>query len=201
MTSLGYYRPGTSVLHRLPAGAKLLGLGALIVVMTVVVTSPWRLAAAAAVVAAVLVLGKLSVRTMVGQLRQVIWVVAVIFALQVVLTDWRRALVVCGVLVLSVGLAAAVTLTTRTSDLLAAAQRAMRPLGRFGFPVDQVALALALAIRSIPLMVEIVRQVEEARRARGLRLTPRVVVVPIVVNALRTADGFGEALAARGLDD
>lgn len=201
MTPLGYYRPGTSVLHRLPAGAKLLGLGALIVVMTVVVTSPWRLAAAAAVVAAVLVLGKLSVRTMVGQLRQVIWVVAVIFALQVVLTDWRRALVVCGVLVLSVGLAAAVTLTTRTSDLLAAAQRAMRPLGRFGFPVDQVALALALAIRSIPLMVEIVRQVEEARRARGLRLTPRVVVVPIVVNALRTADGFGEALVARGLDD
>jgi biotin transport system permease protein len=108
--------------------------------------------------------------------------------------------VVCGILLLSVVLAAVVTATTRTTAMLAALTGAMRPLGRTGFPVDQVALALALAIRAIPLMVETVRQVEEARRARGLRFSARIAVAPVVVSALRTADGFAEAMIARGLD-
>ena len=197
---IGEYRAGTSWLHRLPAGVKLLGLGVTIVVMTVVVDTPVRLAAAAAAVLAVLGLARLSPWALLAQLRQVLWVVGFIFVLQVVLTDWRRALVVCGVLLLAVCLAVIVTLTTRTTDMLTAATRAMAPLGRFGFPVPQVAIALALTVRSIPLLVEIIRQVDEARRARGLRISPRTVFAPVIVTALRTADGFSEALIARGLD-
>lgn len=64
----------------------------------------------------------------------------------------------------------------------------------------QVAIALALTVRSIPLLVEIIRQVEEARRARGLRISPRIVFVPVIVGALRAADDFSEALIARGID-
>lgn len=200
MTVLGVYRPGRSPLHRLPAGVKLVALGGLIALMSVVVDTPIHLAVAAAGVAAVLAAAGMGPRTVATQLRPVFWVVVVIFGFQLLFTDWRRALVVCGLLVLSVALAAAVTFSTRTTDMLAAMTRAMRPLGRVGFPVEQVALALALTIRAIPLMVETVRQVDEARRARGLRFSPRVVVAPVVVAALRTADGFADALAARGLD-
>jgi biotin transport system permease protein len=200
MTVLGEYRPGRSWLHRLPAGVKLLGLGALIVTMTVVVNSPARLGVATAAVLVAVATARLSPRVLIGQLRQVFWVVGFIFVLQVLLTDWRRALVVCGVLLLAVCLAALVTLTTRTADMLDAATRAMAPLARFGFPVRQVAIALALTIRSIPLLVEIIRQVEEARRARGLRISPRIVFVPVIVAALRAADDFSEALIARGID-
>lgn len=197
---IGEYRAGSSWLHRLPAGTKLLALGVLIVVMTVLVDTPLRLAAAAAGVLAVAGAAGLAPWVLMAQLRQVLWVVGVIFVLQVVLTDWRRALVVCGVLLLAVCLAVTVTLTTRTADMLAAATRAMGPLARFGFPVRQVAIALALTVRSIPLLVEIIGQVDEARRARGLRISPRTVFAPVIVTALRTADGFGEALIARGLD-
>lgn len=200
MTVLGHYQRGTSVLHRLPAGIKLLGLGVVIALMAVLVDSPARLGVAAGGVVVLVTLARLGPRTMAAQLRPVLWVLVFIFGFQLLVTDWRRALVVCGVLLLSVAVAAVVTSTTRTTDMLAALTRAMRPLSRLGFPVDQVAMALALALRSIPLMVETVRQVEEARRARGLRFSPRIVVAPVVVAALRTADGFAEALIARGLD-
>lgn len=199
MTTLGEYRPGRSWLHRLPAGAKLLGLGASIVTITVLVDTPVRLGVAAAVVMVAVASARLSPRVMIHQLRQVLWIVGFIFVLQVLLTDWQRALVVCGVLLLAVCLAVLVTLTTRTTDMLDAATRAMAPLARFGFPVRQVAIALALTVRSIPLLVEIIRQVDEARRARGLRISARVVV-PVIVAALRAADNFSEALIARGID-
>ncbi|GAA2567114.1 energy-coupling factor transporter transmembrane component T family protein [Mycolicibacterium diernhoferi] len=200
MTVLGDYRPGASWLHRLPAGAKLLGLGLLIIAMTVWVDAPARLGVAAGIVLLGALSARLNVWALIRQLRQVLWVVGFIFALQIVLTDWRRALVVCGVLLLAVSLAAMVTLTTRTTDMLDAATRAMTPLARFGFPVRQVAIALALTIRSIPLLLEIFRQVDEARRARGLRVSPRIVFVPVIVGALKAADDFNEALIARGLD-
>lgn len=197
MTMLGDYRAGTSWLHRMPAGAKLFGLGVLIVAMTVWVDSPVRLAVVAGIVLAAVLSARLNVRALILQLRQVLWVVGFIFVLQVVLTDLHRALVVCGVLV---SLAAMVTLTTRTTDMIDAATRAMKPLARFGFPARQVGIALGLTIRSIPLLVEIIRQVDEARRARGLRVTPRIVFVPVIVGALRAADDLSEALIARGLD-
>jgi biotin transport system permease protein len=200
VTVLGVYRPGRTLLHRVPAGTKLLGLGGLIAVMSVLVDSPLRLGLAGLGVVALFAMARMGPRTVAAQLRPVLWVVAFVFAFQLVFTDWRRAVVVCGILLLSVGLAAVVTATTRTTDMLAALTAAMRPLGRIGFPVEQVALALALAIRAIPLMVETVRHVEEARKARGLRFSPRIVVAPVVVSALRTADGFAEALIARGLD-
>lgn len=200
MTVLGIYQPGTTPLHRLPAGIKLLGLGASIALMTVFVDSPRRLGLAAAGVAVLYAIARIGLRTAAAQLRPVLWVVGFVFGFQLLFTDWRRAVVVCGILLLSVALAAIVTATTRTTDMLSALTGAMRPLRRIGFPVEQVALALALTIRAIPLMVETVRQVEEARRARGLRFSPRIVVAPVVVAALRTADGFAEALIARGLD-
>lgn len=200
MTVLGVYQPGTSVLHRLPAGVKLVGLGALIALMSVLVDSPATLGVAAVGVVAVAATAGMRVKTVVAQLRPVLWVVVFIFVFQLLFTDWRRALVVCGTLLLAVSLAAVVTSSTRTTDMLAAMTRGMRPLARIGFPVEQVALGLALAIRSIPVMIETVRQVEEARRARGLRFSPRIVVAPVVVAALRIADGFAEALIARGLD-
>ena len=109
-------------------------------------------------------------------------------------------MIVCGVLVTSMALATVVTLTTRTTDTLDALTRAMNPLRRFGFPVDHLAMALALTIRAIPLMVEVVREVDEARKARGLRPGPRILVAPIVIAALRTAEGFADTLTARGLD-
>jgi biotin transport system permease protein len=200
MTTLGVYLPGSSLLHRLSAGVKLVGLGAAITLVSLLVDSPAGLGVATVVVLAVVALARIGLKSLAAQLRPVLWVVVFIFGFQLIFTDWHRALVVCGTLLLSVTLAVVVTSSTRTTDMVAALTAGMRPFARIGFPVDQVAVALALAIRSIPLMVETVRQVDEARRARGLRFSPRIAVAPVVISAIRTADAFAEALTARGLD-
>ncbi|MEO9328319.1 energy-coupling factor transporter transmembrane component T family protein [Gordonia aurantiaca] len=200
MNVLGVYRPGNTVLHRLPPGVKFVAMGVIILVMSLTVRTLPALGAATAGVAAIFALGGIGPLEAWRQLRPLLWMLAFIFAFQVVFTDWRRAVVVCGLLALSVALATAVTLTTRTTDMLDAIVRGLSPLGRLGVRTDLVALAMALTIRSIPLMVEVVREVDEARKARGLRPGPRILVAPVVLAALRTADGFADTLTARGLD-
>ncbi|GAA1481725.1 energy-coupling factor transporter transmembrane protein EcfT [Gordonia sinesedis] len=200
MTIPGVYRPGSSPLHRLPPGVKVLALGGAVLALSLTVRTLPALGIATAAVALVYAAAGIGPVTAWRQLRPMVWVLLVIFAFQLIFTDWRRGLVVCGVLALSVALAAVVTLTTRTTDMLDAIGAGLRPLRRVGVATDRVALALALAIRAIPLMVQVVRQVEEARQARGLRPGPRILVAPIVLAALYTADGFADTLTARGLD-
>ncbi|GAC69883.1 energy-coupling factor transporter transmembrane component T family protein [Gordonia soli] len=200
MTVLAAYQPGRSPLHRLPPGVKLLGLAVGVLVVSLAVRGLPTLGLAAAGVVAVYALAGIGPVTALRQLRPLVWILLFVFAFQVVFTDWVRAVVVCGILALSVLLAAVVSLTTRTTDMLDTINRAISPLARLGVRTDLVAIALALTIRAIPLMVEVTRQVDEARRARGLRPGARILVAPIVVAALRTADGFSETLIARGLD-
>ncbi|ANY22915.1 energy-coupling factor transporter transmembrane component T family protein [Gordonia terrae] len=200
MNALGVYRPGNTLVHRLPAGFKFLAMGVLILVLSLTVRSLPALGIATLGVAVIYALAGIGPREAWRQLRPLLWLLLFIFAFQVVFTDWRRAVVICGVLALSVALAAVVSLTTRTTDMLDTIVRALGPLARFGVRVDLIAIALALTIRAIPLMVEVVREVDEARKARGLRPGPRILVAPVVLAALRTADGFADTLTARGLD-
>jgi biotin transport system permease protein len=102
---------------------------------------------------------------------------------------------------LTVAIASLVTLTTRVSEMLDVCQRLLRPFRRFGVDPDRVGLVLALAIRCIPLLVDIVSAVSDARKARGKGFSLRAMAAPAVVRALRSADAMGDALIARGVDD
>ena len=62
-------------------------------------------------------------------------------------------------------------------------------------------LVLALAVRSVPVLVGLAADVRQARAARGAERSVRAFAVPFVIRALRHADRLGEALAARGVDD
>lgn len=98
----------------------------------------------------------------------------------------------------AVALANFVTMTTRLSDMIATVQRLARPLGLFGLSPRQLALAMALVIRFIPVMLERMGQITESWRARSA-LRPRWrVLVPATLAALDDADRAAEALRARG---
>src|SRR5699024_6029456 len=120
---------------------------------------------------------------------------------QVLVAGWARAVVIVGVIVALVLLANLVTLTTRTSDLVDVVVRVAGPLRRVGIDPERVGLALQLAIRAVPLVIDLARRVREAQHARGLTASPRAFAVPLIVGARRRADDLGDALAARGLDD
>ncbi|MFD0777113.1 energy-coupling factor transporter transmembrane component T, partial [Streptomonospora algeriensis] len=114
--------------------------------------------------------------------------------------DWAAAVRVCGQLATAALLAAMVTATTRVSAMLELFERLLRPWARLGANPRRVALVLALTIRCIPLVASAWQTSREAYIARGLRGRPDVMVVPVIVGLLRSADSLGEALTARGID-
>lgn len=197
---IGLYVPGTSVLHRAPAGPKLVVLAAFLLWLGVW-RSPLAVALAAAVVAAAAALSRVGWQRVAAQVRPVVLVTLLVAAAQVWLAGPRTAVVVAGSLLVAVAAAGLVTLTTRTQDLLDALVAALRPLRRLGVDPERIGLLLALTIRSVPVLVALAQEVRDARRARGAERSVRAFAVPLVIRAVRHADRLGEALAARGVDD
>jgi biotin transport system permease protein len=195
------YQPGDSLLHRLPAGPKILLVCALILTASLAIREPRHVLPALALTAGLYALGRIRPRAAWDQVRPVLPMLVAILALQWIVADLDTALRVSGSLLVAVAVAGLVALTTRVSDMLDAVTRAARPLRHVGVSPDRVALVLVLTIRAIPLLARQLRQVTEARKARGLGMSIRALVVPTVLGALTTADQLGDALAARGVDD
>jgi biotin transport system permease protein len=200
MSPLGLFVPGSSVVHRVPAAAKLLvmvGAG----VVSVLLDRPWQVLVALGVVLAGYAVAGLSLRVVAAQLRPLVWLGAVTAVFHLVANGWQRAVVVVGVLAALLLLAALVTLTTRTTDLVDAVVSACRPLRVLRVDPERVGLVIALGIRCVPVVIGLAEEVRDAQRARGLAASPRAFAVPLIVRSLRHADALGEALVARGLDD
>jgi biotin transport system permease protein len=200
VSTLGIYSPGSSFLHRAPAGAKLLVMVA-VGVASVFLDEVWQVVVAVGLVLAGYAVARIPWLTAARQLRPLVWLALFIGAFHVVVNGWARAVVVVGVIAMLVLLAALVTLTTRTTAMVDAVVRVFGPLRRAGVDPERVGLLLALAIRSVPVVVSLAEEVRDAQRARGLTASPRAFAVPLIVRSLRHADALGDALVARGVDD
>jgi biotin transport system permease protein len=194
------YQPGTSLLHRSGAGAKLLGL---LVFSTLLVglQSPVTVLVGLLLVAGLYVIAGFGVRILVEQAWPLRWFVLFLIPFQWWTAGWQAAVVVVGTLVVAVVGAALVSLTTRVTDLLDVITRLLEPTRAIGVDPDRVALLLALTIRAVPVIAATLHEARDARRARGLERSTRALVTPVVVRTIRHADRVGEALAARGIDD
>ncbi|WP_353828823.1 energy-coupling factor transporter transmembrane component T family protein [Agromyces sp. SYSU T0242] len=196
---IGGHHPGDTVAHRMPALAKL-GLLAVAVTATALLGSLTALGIAAGATVALYALARIPVRVAWRQVAPILWVLAFAVPVQWLFAGWEAAASMAVRLLVAVALAGLYTLTTTVTATLDAMQLLLRPFSRWVDP-DRVGLALALAIRCVPLLAELVREVLEARRARGAEGSPMALAVPVIVRTLRTADHLGEALMARGVDD
>ncbi|MGY4857419.1 CbiQ family ECF transporter T component [Cryobacterium sp. AP23] len=201
---IGLYRPGTSLLHRSPA---LLKLAVLMLGMVLVgfVADPLVLAGELVVVVLLYAVAGIPPTAAWPQIGPVLWILVFAVPVQVLVAGgsvagWTTAGLMAGRLVVAVALAALFTLTTTVTAVLEAFQILLHPFRRW-VDTDRVGLLVALTIRCIPLVAEIVREVLDARRARGAQGSVVALAVPVVVRSLYAADAIGEALAARGLDD
>ena len=136
-------------------------------------------------------------RVLWAQFRPLAWVLAVLFAVQALFGDAGQGVAMVLRCAALVSLAALVTLTTRTSEMVAALERALRPLARFGIDPDQISLVISLALRFIPVLGERVTQIREAQRARGLDRNILALAVPLLVHCLAMADAVADAIEAR----
>jgi len=196
---IGAFHPGTSLVHRTPALVKL-GLLAVLVTVVALQSSLVGLGAASVLVVGLLLLARVPFALLWRQVVPILWVLAFAVPVQVIFGGWEAAAVMAVRLVLAVALAAVYTLTTPVTATLDAVQALLRPFRRW-IDADRVGLALALTIRCVPLLAELVREVLEARKARGAEGSILALAVPVIVRALRTAEHLGEALTARGFDD
>lgn len=194
------FLPGTSLVHRAGAGAKLLvlvGAGAALAVWR----SPWQVGLALGLVLLGYAVARLPLRVLLRQVAGLAWVAVPLLAFQWVFASWQTGVGVVGSFVTLVLLAGLVTVTTRTTAMVDVVVRVCGWLRRFGVDPERVGLMLALGIRSVHVVIGLAEEVREAQHARGLRASPRAFAVPLIVRSLRHADRLGEALSARGIDD
>lgn len=196
----GAYVPGDSLVHRARPGVKVLLLAALTLALFVR-PGPVPAAVGAVVVLGAYVVARVPAAVAWEQARPLRWFVAVLFAFQVWASGWLTAAVTCANLVIAVLAASLVTLTTPVQEMLDAAVSAAGRLRRFGVDPERLGLALALTIRSIPVVTRMAEQTREARSARGLDRSIRAFATPLVVRTVRHAQRVGDALVARGVDD
>ncbi|NHI16764.1 energy-coupling factor transporter transmembrane protein EcfT [Microbacterium sp. CBS5P-1] len=195
---IGLYRPGTSALHRAPAGAKVAALAVLAVAATLLVRTPLAGAAALAATLVAFAAGALGVAAWAAQVWAMRWLVVLVAGSQWIFLGPAEAAAGTARVVTVLLLAAVVTMTTPTSEMIDALERALAPLARVGVDPWRVAFVVQLTIAVVPVVGSLWHRVAEARRARGVRLGPRAVVTLLVL-ALRYADEVGDALTARGI--
>ncbi|MGO1384682.1 MAG: CbiQ family ECF transporter T component [Arachnia sp.] len=197
---LGIHVPGDGWLFRTPVGIKYFLL--LVLVTPVLLLVKWPATLAALVVALLLLAtsGILPLRAL--RLGWMMWLIlGALVTFHLVTLNPVAAFVRPGNLLVAILAARMLTLTTSTPDLLDALVVVLRPLGVLGLNPDQVALAVALMIRSIPYLLGSVDDARMAARARGLERNPALLLVPVVISAVAYAERSGEALVARGIGE
>lgn len=192
------YVAGDTWLHRLPAGVKLAVLFMAGVALFLV--HDHFVLGVVAVAGAVLVgASGVSASQVWRQTRGMVLVLVVICLAAAYFDGLPRAVEVLLRLVALVSLALAVTLTTRSADLLDVCERVLQPLDAVGWvDASRVSLALSLCLRFIPEIHRSYLDIREAQAARGIRANPIALIVPLVVATLKRADVIAEAIDARG---
>ena len=197
---ISLYRPGSSVLHGMRAGLKVLLFALAALAVGVLATNPVAVAVAALAVVAAYLLAGFGVVELARQVLAARWVILVMAVTQLIFLPAVVAATNTGRVTLVIVLAGLLTLTTRVPDLVDVVEWAARPLRRFGVDPATLSLLFAITITAIPVIAGFAAEIRGAQRARGVRLLPHAVVVPLLVMSLKYADDLAEAMVARGAD-
>lgn len=197
---LGIYEPGDGWLFGFSTGGKYLLLLAL-TIPPLVAGSWWvTLIALAGALALLWSSGITPWRAL--RIGWVLWILlAGMAAFHLVSFNPSAAVVQSGNILVAVLASRMLTLTTSTPVLMDALGRALSPLRLVRLHPDQVALAVALMIRSVPYLIGSVDDARDAAGARGRDRNTVLLLTPVVVGAVAYAERTGEALHARGLPD
>ncbi len=124
------------------------------------------------------------------------------------LAGLARGCLTCVRLMAMVALSLLLTQACVMSELMDGLTALLRPLGRVGLPVGDIAIMLGLALRCIPLACEKLATLSMAQNARGARiglshnpiakvLSYVPLMVPLCVAMFRYADEFAFALGVK----
>ncbi|AZA13789.1 energy-coupling factor transporter transmembrane component T family protein [Corynebacterium choanae] len=198
---LGVYVVADSPLHRMRAGWKFVSTMVVIVLVTLVVRDPVAGLGVLALCVALYPLGKIPARIAWGQVWPALPILVFICAVLIFDKGIAAAITQFFSLLACIVVATVLTLTTRVEEMMDFLDWALQPLARVGVPVHYITLAISLTIRLIPLQLATVREVLDARKARGLERSLFAFGTPVVIRSIRRAEQVADALAARGAVD
>ncbi len=189
---------GDSLLHRTRPVVKIVAL--VIVCTSLFTVEGWpSISIAGILVISGFALAGLKPRHALASLRPAGWILIAIFAVQIFIADILFASFVVARFIVLILAAALVTLTTKTSEFVDGIRSALMYAPEW-VPKDQIALAVSLCLRFIPLVRSVLDEVRQAQRARGLERNLTALLVPLVVRTLKTADQVSEAIYSRSFD-
>jgi energy-coupling factor transport system permease protein len=217
--------PGDSVVHRMWAGSKLLMVAGIGVLMTfypgwVPIAAVGLLVLAAAWIARI-------PRGTLPSIPGWLWILAFfggltatfaggspvidVGSIQIGLGGLFNFLRITALSIVLLGLGAMVSWTTNVAEIAPAVAKLGRPLRVLRIPVDEWSVALALALRAFPMLIDEFRVLYAARRLRpkDVAITRRGrfrsvwleivdLLAAAITVALRRADEMGDAITARG---
>ena len=194
---LDLYSPGTSLLHRLPPAAKMLAMliGATLLFLNE--SLPITVAATIGILA-LYPIAQLTLKQAFAQIRPLLIIFVLFFAVQWYFSGIELATYVVLRLAALILLASLVTLTTKSSDMIDTMTRGLRYLEPLGVNPAKVSLAISLALRFIPVLAQITREVREAQKTRGLERSVIAVAMPMAIRVIKMADEISDAIDSRG---
>lgn len=190
--------PVETQLHRLPASVKL--VASLVVAVTAFRhDDPLILSGMlAAVTVAYAAFGQAFVRAGVSAMKFVLPFVVIVALWHLVTADLLGGVTVVLRLLIAVSVTNLVTMTTSLLAMVALVERVAGPLQIVGVPPKAVGLAVALAVRFVPVFRLRIETLLSAWRARSHRRPRVVIVVPVLLCLFDDAERVADALRARG---
>jgi biotin transport system permease protein len=190
---------GNSLLHRLSARVKLIGLATTSIIL-IVVQSPVLLGASTLAAAALYASVGLGWRQSWLRLKPVLLTILIVAVFAFFVNSAEEAAVISLRLTTLVVLAAAVTATTTIGEFVDEITLAARPLERLGLVrASDIGLAVGLVIRFVPEVLGRYQAIRDAHDARGLKVRPLTLAVPLIILTLKNADDIAAAIDARGI--
>ncbi len=193
------YVPGNSYLNRLSPRLKLLLLLAASIAMFLF-PSPAFLALATFAATLTYASIGLTWRQSWIRLRPVFLTIAVVALATMLLASPEEGIAVLLRLTTLMLLAAAVTATTPVSAFIDEVTLAATPLERLGLlKASDIGLAVGLVIRFVPEVISRYHGLRQAHQARGIKVRPTTMIVPLIIQTLKSADEIAAAIDARGI--
>ena len=221
---LGRYLQGDSFIHRLDPRTKFLATFLFIII--VFLANNWLTYFILAIFTMIALLAsKIPMSFFWNGVKPLLWVILFTVVLQMVFTtggdvyvEWAfikitsygviNAIFIFLRFMFIIFISTLMTLTTPPLQIADAMESIMKPLGKIGVPVHEIALMISIALRFVPTLMDEAQKIMNAQRARGVdfgegnlfeqmkAIIP--ILIPLFVSSFNRAEDLATAMEARG---
>ncbi len=221
--TLGRYVSGESILHSLDPRTKLLSL--LIAMTGLFAGHGWQSIVLVGIYAvSACILSGLPMSYLLRSLLPFKWLIIMTFLLNIIFVGGHTlieaplpyggitieglelGLIYCSRLLILVLMASLLSLTTQPVDLVAGVEKLLSPFSKLGLKHNEIATAMVITIRFIPVLLDEAVKIRKSLISRGLRpengITARLksisfLLLPLFASAIRHADNLAVAMDCR----